>query len=204
MCSPVKHFQCLEAASWLRADPSQSHVETPPPRCEWGNTWSQLLQPGSWVGFPAVSRRQWFTYSSVRTHPGALDSTSFPGITPPQKAVSTKHFPVASRSFSLKLSRVVVGGMLFLILEHSHILFKNNNKISHNVLTLHSFKHQPHAWTEMKRIYEERMQCFLNNTWARLSNKTTLSARNGQSRSKHGGFCVLSNCNFIHSAPKVL
>lgn len=60
----------------------------------------------------------------LETHPDVLDSTWFPGITPPQKAVSTKHFPVASRSFSLKLSRVVVGGMLFLILENSYILFK--------------------------------------------------------------------------------
>lgn len=74
MCSPVKHFQCLEAASWLCADPSQSRVETPPPRCEWGNTWSQLLQPGSWAGFPAASRRQLFIYSSVRNHACALDS----------------------------------------------------------------------------------------------------------------------------------
>lgn len=124
MCSPVKHFRCLEAASWLCADPSQSRVETPPPRCEWGNTWSQQLQPGSWVGFPAVSRRRLFTYSSVRIRPDVLDSTWFPGITPPQKAVSTKHFPLASLSFSLKWSRVVVGGMLFLIWEKSHILFK--------------------------------------------------------------------------------
>lgn len=36
-------------------------------------------------------------------------------MTPPQKAVSTKHFPVASRSFSWKLASVVVGGMLFLV-----------------------------------------------------------------------------------------
>lgn len=41
--------------------------------------------------------------------------TWFPGITPPQNAVSTKHFPLASRSFWWKLVRVVVGGMLFLL-----------------------------------------------------------------------------------------
>lgn len=125
MGSPVRRFRCLEAAAWLRVDLHQSRVETPPPRCEWGNTWSQLLQPGSWVGFVAVSRYQWFVYCSgtviiVRRR---SDSTSFPGITPPQKAVSTKHFPAASRSFSLKWSRVVVGGMLFLIVKHSHVLF---------------------------------------------------------------------------------
>lgn len=36
-------------------------------------------------------------------------------MTPPQKAVSTKHFAVASRSFSWKWASVVVGGMLFLV-----------------------------------------------------------------------------------------
>lgn len=46
--------------------------------------------------------------------PGWFRCTWLPGITPPQKAVSTKHFPVASCSFSWKWQSVVVGGMLFL------------------------------------------------------------------------------------------
>lgn len=41
-------------------------------------------------------------------------STWLSGMTPPQNAVSTKHCPVAARSFSRKFPRVVVGGMLFL------------------------------------------------------------------------------------------
>lgn len=62
-CLPTGRFLCLAAASWLCVDHSQSHAGTPPPRCGWGNTWSQPLQPGSWAEVLAISRRLLFVYA---------------------------------------------------------------------------------------------------------------------------------------------
>lgn len=127
LSSPTGHFLCLAAASRLCVDHSRSRAGTPPPRYGWGNTWSQPPQPGSWAEVLAISRRLLFAYAfGIIQHSAAenvfilselFHCTWLPGITPPQKAVSTKHFPVASRSFSRKWPSVVVGGMLFLVLK---------------------------------------------------------------------------------------
>lgn len=63
---------------------------------------------------------QLHTHTSLRKHSTGnkitiQPATWLPGMTPPQKAVSTKHFPLASCSFWWKCASVVVGGMLFLV-----------------------------------------------------------------------------------------
>ncbi len=128
---PAGHFLCLAAASWLHVDHRQSHEGTPPPHYGWGNTWSQPLLPGSWAEVLAIRRRPLFVFALVIFQRSLAENvfilsklfhcTWLPGITPPQKAVSTKHFSVASRSFSRKLLSVVVGGMLFLFTGAQYI-----------------------------------------------------------------------------------
>lgn len=133
---PAGRFLCSAAVSWLCVDHSQSHGGTPPLHYGWGNTWSQPLQPGSWAEVLAVKETSvvcvCFGHNSAQSGcenvfilSKLFHCTWLPGITPPQKAVSTKHFPVASRSFSWKLPRVVVGGMLFLLKEKQKSLLPN-------------------------------------------------------------------------------
>lgn len=59
---PAGRFLCLVVVSWQYADQSQSHGGIHPPRCGWGNTWSQPLRPGSWAEVLAARGRLLFVF----------------------------------------------------------------------------------------------------------------------------------------------